>query len=70
VSVTAEQPDMVVPFAVKATVPVGTGGPAGVTVAVNVTAVPAVDGFRLDVSAVAEAAVAACVTTLDVLPLL
>jgi hypothetical protein len=61
---------MVVPFAAKATVPVGTGGPAGVTVAVNVTALPPVEGFRLETSVVAEAAVAACVTTLDVLPLL
>ncbi len=42
---TAEQPAMVVPFAVKPTVPVGMGGPAGETVAVNVTGSPAVDGL-------------------------
>ena len=38
VTVTAEQPVMVVPFDVNATVPVGTGGPAGPIVAVRVTA--------------------------------
>lgn len=38
VTVTAEQPVMVVPLEVNATVPVGTGGPAGPIVAVKVTA--------------------------------
>lgn len=38
VTVTAEQPVMVVPFEVNATVPVGTGGPAGPIVAVSLTA--------------------------------
>ena len=38
VTVTAEQPVMLVPFEVNATVPVGTGGPAGPIVAVRVTA--------------------------------
>jgi hypothetical protein len=42
---TAEQPVMVVPFEVKPTVPVGMGGPAGATVAVNVTGCPEVEGF-------------------------
>ena len=39
-----EQPLIVSPFAVKATVPVGEEPP--LTVAVNVTASPAVEGFR------------------------
>lgn len=58
VSVTAEQPFMVVPFETKATVPVGAGGPAGVTVAVNVTAAPPLDGFRLEATVVAETSLA------------
>jgi hypothetical protein len=60
---------MIVPFEVKATVPVGiaaaqerseecparlpaTDSASGVTVAVNVTAWPKVDGFRLEVTVV------------------
>ena len=54
VSITAEQPVMVVPFEVNATVPVGTGGPAGATVAVNVTDCPTVDGFLLETTVVVE----------------
>ncbi len=56
VTVTAEQPVMVVPFEVNATVPVGTAGPAGATAAVNVTDPPTVDGFLLETTVVAEAA--------------
>jgi hypothetical protein len=73
VSVTAAHPVMVAPFEVKATVPVGAGGPAGVTVAVNVTEAPAVEGFKLEISAVAEASLfefTVWVTTFDVLALL
>ena len=51
-SVTAEQPLIVVPFEVNATVPVGVGGPAGDTVAVNVTDCPTVDGFIDDTTVV------------------
>lgn len=54
VSVTVEQPVMAVPFEVKATVPVGTGGPAGPTVAVKVTDWPSVDGFLLETTVVVE----------------
>ncbi len=57
---TAEQPAMAVPFELNATVPVGVGGPAGVIVAVKVTDLPAVDGFRLDTSVVVEAALTFC----------
>ena|SRR5271163_2803781 len=49
---TAEQPAMAVPFAVKPTVPVGMGGPAGATVAVNVTGSPTVEGLAEDTSVV------------------
>ena len=66
VTVTAEQPVMVVPLEVNATVPVGTGGPAGPIVAAKVTAVPKVDGFLLEVSVVVEAAL---VTVTEVVPL-
>ena len=51
---TAVQPAIEAPFAVNATVPVGVGGPAGAMVAVSVTDLPAVDGFRLDASVVVE----------------
>jgi hypothetical protein len=66
VTVTAEQPVMVVPFEVNATVPVGTGGPAGPIVAVKVTAVPNVDGFLLEVRVVIEVPL---VTVTAVVPL-
>ena len=63
VSVTAEQPLMVVPFEVNATVPVGTGGPAGATVAVRVTDWPTVDGFLFETTVVVEASLfTVCVT--------
>ena len=45
---TAEHPLSVLPFAVNFTVPVGVGGPVGVTVMVNVTLSPVEDGFALD----------------------
>ena len=57
VSVTDEQPEMAAPFDVKLTVPVGAGGPDGVTVAVNVTDPPEVEGFWLEVNVVVEVAV-------------
>ena len=60
VSVIAEQPLIAVPFELNETVPVGVGGPAGVIVAVKVTDLPAVDGFRLDTSVVVEAALTTC----------
>jgi len=66
VRATAEQPVIVVPLEVNATVPVGTGGPAGPIVAVKVTAVPNVDGFLLEVSVVVEVAL---VTVTEVVPL-
>jgi hypothetical protein len=53
-SVIAEQPEIAVPFEVKPTVPVGVGGPAGDTVAVNTTDWPEVDGSRLEVTVVVE----------------
>ena len=56
VTATVVQPVMVVPFEVNATVPAGTGGPAGPTVAVNVTDWPTVDGFLLETAVVVEAA--------------
>jgi hypothetical protein len=65
VTFTAEQPVMLVPFEVNATVPVGTGGPTGATVAVNVTDWPAVDGFLLETTVVVEVEVplfTVCVT--------
>jgi hypothetical protein len=51
-SVTAEQPLIVSPFAVKATVPVGFGDPLGATVAVKVTDWSTCEGFLLEVTAV------------------
>src|ERR1700733_3068522 len=66
VTVTAEQPVTVVPFEVNATVPVGTGGPAGATVAVNFTDSPTVDGFLLETTVVVDAAL---VTVMEVVPL-
>jgi len=52
----AEQPLIVVPLEVNVTVPVGTGEPAGATVAVNVTDWPCVEGFLLDTRVVVDAA--------------
>ena len=66
VTVTAEHPLMVVPFEVNATVPVGTGGPAGPTVAVNVTDWPTVEGFLLETTVVVEVVL---VTVMVVVPL-
>jgi hypothetical protein len=54
--VTAEQPLIAVVFEVNPTVPVGTGGPAGVTAAVKVTDFPTSDGFWLEVTVVVEVA--------------
>src|ERR1700737_4986811 len=62
-TVTAEQPLMVVPFELNATVPVGVGGPAGPTVAVKVTDCPTVDGFRLETTVVVEGAPAPAIAT-------
>jgi hypothetical protein len=45
VSGTAVQPEIAVAFEVKLTVPVGAGGPAGLTVAVMVTTSPNVEGL-------------------------
>lgn len=45
---TAPQPDIAEPLDLNSTVPVGVGGPAGETVAVKITDVPNVDGFRPD----------------------
>ena len=56
VRTTAEQPLIVVPLDVNVTVPVGTGEPAGATVAVNVTDWPCVEGFLLDTRVVVDAA--------------
>ena len=50
--VTDEQPEMAAPFEVKLTVPVGAGDPDAVTVAVNVTDCPWVEGFWLEVTVV------------------
>jgi hypothetical protein len=58
---------MAVPRDVKLTVPVGTSGLAGTTIAVNVTEAPEVDGFRLEVTVVVEAA---WFTTCESVPLL
>lgn len=65
VTVTAEQPLIVVLFAVNATVPAGDTPP--LTVAVNVTDCPTVEGFTLEATAVV---VFALVTVWDRLPLL
>ena len=70
VSVTVEQPLMVVPSEVKLTVPVGTGGPAGVTVALKVTDWPKVEGFGLEVNAVVVSVPVPVLTPCDRLPLL
>jgi len=51
----------------KVTVPVGVPGAVDVTVAVNVTDWPAVDGFSEDATAVAVVPLTTCVTTEDVL---
>ncbi len=56
----AEQKGIAVPSEVNVTVPVGVGGPAGVTVAVKSIYNPATDGFRLDVRAVVELAFTSC----------
>jgi hypothetical protein len=68
--VTAEHPEMAVPFDVKPTVPVGVGGPAGATVAVNVTDSPEVDGFALDVTVVVEVAWLTTCVSVPLLPAL
>jgi hypothetical protein len=49
-NVTDPQPVIVVPFEVKPTVPVGEDPP--LTVAVNVTDCPEMDGFRLETTVV------------------
>jgi hypothetical protein len=59
---TAEHPVMAVLPASNATVPVGVGGPAGLTVTVKITGWPAVDGFMLETMVVVDAAL---VTTSD-----
>ena len=53
---------MEVPLDLKVTVPVGVGPPAAVTVAVNVTACPPVDGLVEEVSAVVVAFVVTVMT--------
>ena len=54
-SVCAGHPLIAPPFDVMATVPDGTGGPAGATVTVSVTESPTVEGLRLEVTDVVEA---------------
>jgi hypothetical protein len=65
VTITAAQPEMVFPFEVNVTVPVGTGGPAGTIVAVNVTDPPTVDGFLLETTVVVDAAL---LTVMEAVP--
>jgi hypothetical protein len=67
-SAIAEQPVIALPFDVKLTVPVGIGGPAGVTVAVNVADSPTVEGFMLEVTVVLDPS--PVLTTCDTVPLL
>jgi hypothetical protein len=62
-------PRVVVPF-LKVTEPVGVPVTAGVTVAVNVTDAPTVDGFKLDVTVVVVFCWTVCVRMADVLPVL
>jgi hypothetical protein len=69
-STTAEHPDMLLAFDAKPIVPVGVGGPAGVTVAVNVTVWPWVEGFWLETTVVVEGIPLPGSTTCDRLPLL
>jgi hypothetical protein len=68
--VTAEQPLIAVPFEVKLTVPVGVGGPAGETDALNVTGFPEVEGFGLEVTAVVVGVPLPDFTVCDKSPLL
>jgi hypothetical protein len=68
VTVTAEQPLMVVPLEVNATVPVGTGGPAGPIVAVKVTDWPTVDGFLFEATVVVETTLFTVCVTAPLLP--
>jgi hypothetical protein len=49
---TAVQPGISVPFEVKLTVPVGIGGPEGLTLAVRVTSCPTSEGFGVPVTTV------------------
>ena len=67
-TLTAAQPAIVVPPSLKSTVPVGD---EPLTVAVNVTGSPNVDGFCDDATVVvvaASAGLTTCVSTADVLP--
>ena len=56
-----EQPLMAAPSEVKSTVPDGLGDPAGEIVAVSVTELPEVEGFRLEATVVAVAGRTTCV---------
>ena len=66
---TAVQPEIAVPFDVKLTVPVGAGGPAGLTVAVIVTASPNMEGLGELVTEVVllPGITTTCITVLEVL---
>ena len=69
VSGTAVQPEIAVAFEVKLTVPVGAGGPDGLTVAVMVTASPNVEGLgELVTVVVVLSGLTTCGTVLEVLP--
>ena len=69
VSGTAVQPEIALPFEVKLTVPVGAGGPEGLTVAVMVTNSPNVEGLgELVTVVVVLPGLTTCGTVLEVLP--
>jgi hypothetical protein len=59
---------MAVPLEVKLTVPVGSGGPEGPTLAVMVTDCPTVEGFGVLVTVVVVPGWTTCVTVFEVLP--
>src|ERR1019366_262368 len=66
---TAVQPEIAVPFEVKLTVPFAAGGPAGLTVAVMVTASPNMEGLgELVTDVVVLPGLTTCGTVLEVLP--
>jgi hypothetical protein len=63
------QPLIAVPFEVKLTVPVGAGGPDGLTVAVIVTCCPKAEGFGALVTEVMLLrGITTCDTVLEVPP--
>jgi len=65
---TAVQPEIPVPLELKPTVPVGSGGPDGPTVAVMVTDCPKVEGLgELVTEVVLPTGLTTCCTVLEVL---